>query len=265
MNWLSDLRYKRLLASVLIVAIVGMCALLVSTYAAPLQKKRKAEQLRQACEKNLTVLWGALQSHASTSSDGYYPELSRKPGTLMFESLSPPLQPSDHQLPFLCPDDVPDEIVKGKSLEPGTAASLSYTYLGYAISNESELEAFSEVYEERVRAGLPFNEDLNAPTGKGSFGGNKFLRFGPQVDAVIKERPELATQVPVMWDQFAIMPAPPGTQVLMCNHVPGGSNVLFLDGHVEFCKYPKQWPLTRGTAIAMTRMQNVAQQQSVEP
>ncbi len=27
------------------------------------------------------------------------------------------------------------------------------------------------------------------------------------------------------------------------NHLPGGGNVLFLDGHVEFVRYPGQWPI----------------------
>jgi len=29
------------------------------------------------------------------------------------------------------------------------------------------------------------------------------------------------------------------------NHLPGGSNVLFMDGHVEFIKYPGKYPITR--------------------
>lgn len=37
--------------------------------------------------------------------------------------------------------------------------------------------------------------------------------------------------VPVMWDQTSTYPAG-------YNHIPGGSNVLFLDGHVDFFKYP---------------------------
>jgi prepilin-type N-terminal cleavage/methylation domain-containing protein/prepilin-type processing-associated H-X9-DG protein len=34
------------------------------------------------------------------------------------------------------------------------------------------------------------------------------------------------------------------------NHVPGGCNVLFLDGHVEFMKYPTVWPVNRYMAFA---------------
>ncbi|NLT60446.1 MAG: hypothetical protein GXX88_07375, partial [Candidatus Hydrogenedentes bacterium] len=28
------------------------------------------------------------------------------------------------------------------------------------------------------------------------------------------------------------------------NHVPGGCNVLYMDGHVEFIKYPGKFPVT---------------------
>jgi len=39
---------------------------------------------------------------------------------------------------------------------------------------------------------------------------------------------------------------------LRFNHVPGGSNVLFMDGHVEFIKYPGRYPIT--TYVAANRI-----------
>ena len=44
-----------------------------------------------------------------------------------------------------------------------------------------------------------------------------------------------------MWDIVADA-GPNGTAVSLFNHVPGGSNVLYLDGHVEFVKYPNGFP-----------------------
>jgi prepilin-type processing-associated H-X9-DG protein len=32
------------------------------------------------------------------------------------------------------------------------------------------------------------------------------------------------------------------------SHVPGGSNVLFMDGHVEFIKFPGEYPVSRAWA-----------------
>ncbi|HOJ33046.1 MAG TPA: DUF1559 domain-containing protein [Candidatus Hydrogenedentes bacterium] len=47
--------------------------------------------------------------------------------------------------------------------------------------------------------------------------------------------------LPVMWDVLA-------TKVDEFNHIPGGANVLFMDGHVEFLKYPSKPPVTQGFA-----------------
>ena len=47
------------------------------------------------------------------------------------------------------------------------------------------------------------------------------------------------SELPVMWDAVSIL-------VKDFNHVPGGSNVLYMDGHVEFIKYPsEEWPVSR--------------------
>lgn len=35
------------------------------------------------------------------------------------------------------------------------------------------------------------------------------------------------------------------------NHLPGGSNVLYMDGHVEFLKYPNEWPVSPLFAITI--------------
>ncbi|MDQ1256557.1 MAG: hypothetical protein QG656_1155 [Candidatus Hydrogenedentes bacterium] len=38
------------------------------------------------------------------------------------------------------------------------------------------------------------------------------------------------------------------TDISMFNHVPGGCNVLYMDGHVEFIKYPSKAPVTKQVA-----------------
>ena len=52
----------------------------------------------------------------------------------------------------------------------------------------------------------------------------------------------------IMWDQ--VSSAPEGY-----NHIPGGSNVLFMDGHVEFEKYPGKAPVTRSKAYLSACLQ----------
>lgn len=46
------------------------------------------------------------------------------------------------------------------------------------------------------------------------------------------------SQLSLMWDLSS-------TTVSEFNHVPGGSNVLFMDGHVEFIKFPGKHPISR--------------------
>jgi len=50
------------------------------------------------------------------------------------------------------------------------------------------------------------------------------------------------SEVWVMSDSF-------GVDVAQYNHVPGGSNVLYMDGHVEFVKYPGETPVSRAFAV----------------
>ncbi|MBX7256529.1 MAG: prepilin-type N-terminal cleavage/methylation domain-containing protein [Candidatus Hydrogenedentes bacterium] len=38
------------------------------------------------------------------------------------------------------------------------------------------------------------------------------------------------------------------------SHVPGGGNVLYMDGHVSFLKYPSEWPVSRAFPAMMDLM-----------
>jgi prepilin-type N-terminal cleavage/methylation domain-containing protein/prepilin-type processing-associated H-X9-DG protein len=47
---------------------------------------------------------------------------------------------------------------------------------------------------------------------------------------------EAQSDIPVLYDQV-------GTDVATYNHIPGGGNVLFMDGHVTFIRYPGDYPV----------------------
>lgn len=48
-----------------------------------------------------------------------------------------------------------------------------------------------------------------------------------------------ASLLPVMWDETAVY-----GEAATFNHVPGGGNVLFLDGHVKFIRWPSEFPIS---------------------
>ncbi len=52
------------------------------------------------------------------------------------------------------------------------------------------------------------------------------------------------SNISVMWDITSV-------EVDQFNHVPGGSNVLYMDGHVEFLRFPGEMPVCRALALIM--------------
>jgi prepilin-type processing-associated H-X9-DG protein len=52
------------------------------------------------------------------------------------------------------------------------------------------------------------------------------------------------SEIFIMFDAFS-------TNAADFNHIPGGSNVLFMDGHVEFIKYTGKAPITRTVAVVV--------------
>ena len=79
-----------------------------------------------------------------------------------------------------------------------------------------------------------------AYNGYGNGGGDKILRICEGVERYIVQNvadPSTTSmaqsELPIMFDHIATTPA-------MFNHVPGGSNVLYLDAHVSFVKYQEQ-------------------------
>jgi len=62
------------------------------------------------------------------------------------------------------------------------------------------------------------------------------------------------SEIPIQWDAYAAMGVDYTRQYYIANpggfnHVPGGSNVLYMDGHVEFVRYPVKWPLSSNWVV----------------
>ena len=53
------------------------------------------------------------------------------------------------------------------------------------------------------------------------------------------------SDLPVMWDDVL---GGYTTNLSRFNHIPGGSNVLYVDGHVQFQRYPGKWPTAQWLA-----------------
>jgi prepilin-type N-terminal cleavage/methylation domain-containing protein/prepilin-type processing-associated H-X9-DG protein len=91
--------------------------------------------------------------------------------------------------------------------------------------------------------------DVEVPAGLGNAGGDTVLKLKEGIERFLItdiNNPAGSTQaqstVFMMWDRVSINPAD-------FNHVPGGCNILYMDGHVEFVKYPGKAPVSKYFAV----------------
>jgi prepilin-type processing-associated H-X9-DG protein len=137
---------------------------------------------------------------------------------------------------MICPSNT-DGPKAGMTLE--AIGDDSYFYLGYAITNEQEARAFIEAYRQQRAAGGSFDEDLIVEAGTGTAGTDRFIRLR---DNISNELPVSPSEIPIMFDRE------------MDQHIPGGINVLFLDGHVEFLKEGIRFPSQRWFLDALAEL-----------
>jgi len=63
------------------------------------------------------------------------------------------------------------------------------------------------------------------------------------------------SEIPIVFDAFGgARVGPAFGYATLFNHIPGGANVLFMDGHVEFIKYPGKFPMTPLASYEVSQM-----------
>ena len=118
-------------------------------------------------------------------------------------------------------------------------AADSYTYANWVIRDDSDVDTLAKKY-----AGLPEGDyDHDIVTDQHTFyrlrdGVERLLAAEPAETAALAAT---ASTIPVMFDTV---------RRARSYHKPPGSNVLYLDGHVEFLNYGEQFPATGVVADA---------------
>lgn len=218
-----------------------------------------------SCGNNLKQIGLVCRMVAEEDPEGYFPPLSVEPGRLMFSSEAACGQVGVYPeyLPetviCTCPSNgkLFGEIESQLKTNPGIGLNdQSYFYLGYVVSNDDQVKAFAEVYRQQVKRGESFCDNLPAPPGRGSFGGDAFLRLQIKVErkgAPGSDDPEVLAKImagiPVMVER----PIRHGRN-------RAASNVLYLDGHVESIKYPGKWPVTEATINTLLELDRLGGQ-----
>jgi len=153
----------------------------------------------------------------------------------------------------------------------------SYNYLGYVLDKDdandptmnigavvpAQLLGLSSVmtavlFDKDASDDGPVDQDVdlsNVPgfggQGLGNGGGDVIFRLRDGIERFLitdinnpGAGAKAQSELPIMWDKISTNP----TGNVGYNHIPGGCNTLFLDGHVEFIKQGKRFPATLANA-----------------
>jgi prepilin-type processing-associated H-X9-DG protein len=131
--------------------------------------------------------------------------------------------------------------------------------LGYALDNMivgldnglADLLAYYEGVYQGIYAGV--DRDLDVPTGHGNGSGTKVYRLREGVERFMItdiNNPGASAQAQ---STIYMMNDHVSTNLAYFNHIPGGANILFMDGHVEFLRYEQQGkaPCNAGMAVVI--------------
>lgn len=158
----------------------------------------------------------------------------------------------------------------------------SYIYKGYVVTSVAEFYGFwgassiNEILGDVAIAGVGtvnlknYDGDLsfdyspwppwvpNVPEAQGTAGGNSIFRLrhgverflitdinGPAGAALFGQ-----SAIPVLWDTFGSSEFGDNEAgTVTFNHLPGGCNVLYMDGHVEFVQYGDKFPISNDEQV----------------
>lgn len=98
------------------------------------------------------------------------------------------------------------------------------------------------------------DQDRSVPAPHGNAAGTTVYRLKEGVERFLitdinnpAASAKAQSEIFVMWDNVSV-------NIEKFNHVPGGSNVLYMDGHVEFIKYPSENPPIDPLTAALMHM-----------
>lgn len=265
----------------LIELLVVMCiiSILAAMLLPGLARGREAAR-RASCANNLRQM-GIVFKIYSSENAGSYPTLQRETGVncdepnqgvLMFDGLSVYPEYLSEARVLVCPSsaDAYDQYISGRwnrpdgpngsrrggTTNPCLLDQISYFYVGWLIETEWIAEpgtrdvsqkfagAFkSHIVTESIDE-LDKNWTFTDELGKD----HEVMRIREGIERFrIKDinnpsESKISQSIfPVMFDRVDTNPAG-------FNHVPGGANVVFMDGHAEFVRYPGEYPASRAWA-----------------
>jgi prepilin-type N-terminal cleavage/methylation domain-containing protein/prepilin-type processing-associated H-X9-DG protein len=142
----------------------------------------------------------------------------------------------------LTPTDMP---IPGGATIPAGSSQQMVNWLLYLLAMGPGAQQLAALEAANAEGFAPFVDqdmDLSILGGGGNAGGNTLYRLREGIERFLitdinnpAASANAQSEVFIMWDAVS-------TFVSAFNHVPGGSNILYLDGHVDFQRYDVNGP-----------------------
>lgn len=208
---------------------------------------------RASCQNNLKIHGLVCKMYAGENRGGYFPRMSPEPGRLMYalgdgegrdDGYSVyPMYLNDLSVLY-CPSGA-----EAPSGDPAVDLDdHSYFYINYVIDSDESAEALADAYVTAMAAGEELPDTVPVAMGQGAAGRDTIPSTREGVERLLIRdtgNPGAGAMaqstIPVMIERLG-------------NHTTVGGSVLFMDGHVEFIRYPGKFPMTERTVAALEKM-----------
>ncbi|HIJ65959.1 MAG TPA: type II secretion system protein [Candidatus Hydrogenedentes bacterium] len=268
-----------------LLVVIGIIGVLAAMLLPALARAREAAR-RASCVSNLKQ-WGLVFKMYADENGEYFPPKGPRGAMLGIHPCVYPEYVNDVRI-YICPSDAAvtaeDFSEKIASLRDDVDAlnemlgwAYSYFYFGYVLSNEDEFAGLTNTMDAVVKAtpqparlNMDWTRDLTLIVNprdphnqNGTAGQNTIHRLREGIERYFitdincpARGAKAQSNIVVMMDAIAANEPLPAsyprnfaTGVENFNHVPGGCNVLFMDGHVDFIRYPQEFPVTEYVAV----------------